>query len=106
MRRAAAARGKMQGEIGEDSFEAGAELQKASRFAEAAEIYLRLADKVLTVNLAINLGVCLTELGDFPRAQHFLGLAAGAKPANADIRRLLGSAYAEDGKTEQAEAEY
>jgi tetratricopeptide (TPR) repeat protein len=96
----------MQGDIAEDSFEAGAELQKASRFAEAAEVYQRLADKVLTVNLAINLGVCLTEMGDFPRAQHFLRLAAGAKPDNVDIRRLLGAAYAEDGRTDQAEAEY
>ena len=96
----------MQGEIGESSFEAGAALQTAGRFAEAAEVYLRLADEVLTVNLAINLGICLTEIGDFPRAQHFLGLAAGKRPERADIQRLLGSAFAEGGRTDQAEAAY
>jgi tetratricopeptide (TPR) repeat protein len=96
----------MQGENEEVTFEDGAELQKAGRFAEAAEVYLRLADKVLTVNLAINLGVCLTETGDFAGALRYLGLAAGSKPENPDIRRLLGVALAEAGRTDLAEAEY
>jgi hypothetical protein len=96
----------MTGEIEDGSFEQGAELQKASRFSEAAEVYQRLAGKVLTVNLAINLGICLTEIGDFPRAQHYLRLAAGKRPDNVDVRRLLGFAYAEGGRTDQAEAEY
>jgi tetratricopeptide (TPR) repeat protein len=96
----------MQGEKGEPSFEDGVALQTAGRFGEAAELYLRLADKVLTVNLAINLGLCLTETGDFAGAQHYLGLAAGAKPQNPGIRRLLGAALAEAGRTDQAEAEY
>jgi hypothetical protein len=96
----------MQGENEEASFEDGAELQRAGRFAEAAEVYLRLAGKVLTVNLAINLGLCLTETGDFARAQHYLGLAAAKRPENPDIRRLLGAAFAEAGRTDEAEAEY
>jgi hypothetical protein len=96
----------MQGESEDLSFEDGAALQTAGRFAEAAQVYLRLADQVLTVNLAINLGLCLTETGDFARAQHFLGLAAGKRPENADIQRLLGAALAEDGRTDQAEAAY
>jgi hypothetical protein len=96
----------MQVEIEDGSFEQGAELQKASQFAEAAEVYQRLADKVLTVNLAINLGICLTEIGAFPRAQHYLGLAVRERPNNVDVRRLLGFAYAEGGRTDLAEAEY
>ena len=96
----------MQGEIEDGSFEQAAELQKAGRFVQAAELYQRLADKVLTVNLAINLGLCLTETGDFPRAQHYLGLAAGARPDNMDIRRLQGFAYAEAGQIDLAEAAY
>lgn len=61
------ANGRGQGRMrdtSDDSFERGLELQRARRFAEAAEVYRRLAQKVLTVNLAINLGACLTEIGD------------------------------------------
>lgn len=96
----------MRGDNRETTFEAGAELQKAGRFAEAAEVYQRLADEVLTVNLAINLGICLTETGDFARAQHFLSLAAGKRPENADVQRLLGAALAEGGRTDEAEAAF
>jgi hypothetical protein len=103
---ARAVTGRMQDENGEPSFDGGAALQTAGRFAEAAEVYLRLADQVLTVNLAINLGICLIETGDFPRARHFLGLAAGKRPENAEIHRLLGNALTEDGCTDEAEAAY
>jgi hypothetical protein len=96
----------MQDESGEDSFEAGARLQKAGRYGEAAEVYLRLARQVLTVNLAINLGLCLTEIGDRAGAEHYLGLAARQKPQDPVIRRLLGIAYGEAGRTDLAEQEF
>ena len=66
----------MHDDTGEDGFERGLTLQRAGRFAEAAEVYQRLAATALTVNLAINLGVCLTELGAREGAEHYLGLAA------------------------------
>lgn len=100
-----AATGRMQGETTEASFEHGVELQTARRFAEAAEVYLRLASKVLTVNLAINLGACLSEIGDRAGAERYLALAAGQRPGDARIRRLLGVAYAESGRTDLAERE-
>jgi hypothetical protein len=95
----------MQSETTEDSFERGAELQQARRFAEAAEVYLRLASTVLTVNLAINLGACLSEIGDRAGAERYLALAAGQRPGDAKIRRLLGVAYGESGRTDLAERE-
>ena len=96
----------MQDETAQGSFERGAELQRAGRFAEAAEIYLRLADSGLTVNLAMNLGACLNAIGDRSRAQHFLGLAARGRPKDPTIHRLLGAANAEAGYIELAEHEF
>jgi hypothetical protein len=96
----------MQGDTGQDSFERGAMLQRAGRFAEAAEVYLRLAETRLTINLAMNLGSCLNEIGDRTRAQHYLGLAARERPGDATIHRLLGAANAEAGYTELAEHEF
>ena len=96
----------MQGDSGEDSFDEGARLQKAGRFGEAAEVYLRLARQVLTVELAMNLGVCLGEAGDRVGAEHYLGLAARQKPQEPAIRRLLGLAYSESGRTDLAEQEF
>ncbi|MFL5295211.1 MAG: glycosyltransferase family 9 protein [Phenylobacterium sp.] len=98
--------GAMQDNTTEDSFERGAELQKAGRFAEAAAVYERAAAKALTVNLAINLGVCLGELGEREKAEHYLALAKRHRPSNPNVLRLMGNAYAEAGRTELAEQEY
>lgn len=95
----------MQDDIGEDSFERGVTLQRAGRFAEATDIYRRLAATVLTVNLAMNLGVCLTQLGDREGAEHYLGLAARKRPGDANARRLLAVAHGESGRTDLAERE-
>jgi len=93
----------MQGDSGEDRFERGLELQRARRFAEAADIYRGLADGLLTVNLAINLGACLTEIGDREGAEHYLSLAARHRPGDATVQHLLGVAYAESGRIDLAE---
>ncbi len=92
---------------GKASFEAGAGLQNAGRLAEAVEVYLAVERQTaLTLNLALNLGVCLGELGDRVRCEHYLALAAGHRPDDANIRRRLGNAYAEAGKVDLAEREY
>jgi hypothetical protein len=95
----------MQGDSNEDRFRQAATLQQERRFAEAAELYLDLARTVLTVNLALNLGLCLHEIGERERARHYLALAVRQQPGNADARRLLGAAYAEAGLTDLAEEE-
>ena len=99
-------RERMQGDTDDDRFEHAARLHNAGRFAEAAEVYLRLANTVLTVNLALNLGLCLNEIGDRQRALRYLGLAARERPGNADVRRPLGAAYGEAGLSELAEQEF
>ena len=96
----------MASETADDSFEHAAALQTARRFDEAIAIYERLAAKVLTVNIAINLAVCHATLGNWPRAEHYLGLASRHRPADGVIRRLLGNVHAEAGHTDLAEREY
>jgi hypothetical protein len=95
----------MQDDTFEGEFQRGVALQRAGRFAEAAEAYLPLAAARLTVNLAINFGTCLHEIGDRARAQHYLGLAARERPDDGNVRRALGAAYGEAGHTELAERE-
>jgi tetratricopeptide (TPR) repeat protein len=89
------------------SFQTGSALQTAGRFEEAVETYLAAARAgALTINLALNLGVCLTELGRRDQAEHYLALVARERPADANIRRRLGNAYGESGKTDLAEREF
>lgn len=96
----------MPSETADDSFEHAAALQTAGRFAEAIAVYQRLAAKVLTVNIAINLGVCHATVGAWTPAVHYLGLASRHRPTDARIRRLLGNVHAEAGHTDLAEREY
>ncbi|WP_372783526.1 tetratricopeptide repeat protein [Phenylobacterium sp.] len=96
----------MQDDVSQDQFARGVELQRAQRYAEAAEVYRQIAPARLTSNLACNLGVCLGELGDWTGAAHYLGLAARHQPANADFRRRLAAVCAEAGRTDLAEQEY
>ena len=60
----------------------------------------------LTVDLALNLGICLGELGERDHAESYLALAARQRPGDARIRRLLGNAYAEAGRVRLAEREF
>ena len=96
----------MPSETADDSFEHAAALQTQRRFAEAIAVYERLAAKVLTVNIAINLGACHAALGAWTEAAHYLGLASRHRPTDARIRRLLGNVHAEAGRTDLAEHEY
>lgn len=106
MRVSGRGQGRMQGDSYEEVFQRGVELQRAGRFAEAAPVYLRLAETRLTVNLAMNLGACLHEIGDRDRAEHYLELAARQRPDDANLHRLLGAAYGESGRTDLAEHEF
>ena len=96
----------MPGDSNEVQFAQAMALQQDRRFAEAAEIYQAISKRVLTVNLAMNLGLCLHEIGERQKAQHFLALAVRQRPDNTDARRLLGAAYGEAGLTKLAEKEY
>ena len=54
--------------------------QSAGRFAEAAELYRALARRVVTVNLACNLAVCLAETGELDEALGWRETAATHRP--------------------------
>lgn len=95
----------MSDDAGQDDYGRAADLQKARRYQEAAEIYLRLAATAVTVNLATNLGRCMTALGRRAEAVHWLGLVARHRPDSARARRLLGDAYAAFGDAASAERE-
>ncbi|THD58928.1 tetratricopeptide repeat-containing glycosyltransferase family protein [Phenylobacterium sp.] len=82
------------------------ELQQARRYAEAAEIYLGLASRALTLRLALNLGLCLSELGERRRAISYLEQAARHSPGQQVVRRVLAVAYAEAGALGPAEREF
>lgn len=83
-----------------------AELQGSRAFAEAAEAYRRyMAKRPLTVGVAANLSLCLSELGRFEEAESWLLTAARQKPDNPELRRLLGNLYGEMGRLDHAELE-
>lgn len=90
----------------EDDLTLAARLQGEWAFAEAAEVYRRVAATALTVNVAVNLGVCLFETGAFDEAEQWLLLAARHKPALVELRRLLGNLFAETDRVDHAELEY
>lgn len=96
----------MQDDSVQDRLTRGVELQRARRFAEAAEVYRSLAATTLTVNLASNLGVCLGELGDWVGAEHYLALAVNHRPDDPNLRRRLGGVYAQAGRTALAEQQF
>jgi len=87
-------------------FDQASALQQQGAYAEAAEIYARLAGETVTVNVALNLGICLTECGRFDDAERWLMIVARHRPTNAEARRLLANLYSEMGRLEAAELEY
>jgi tetratricopeptide (TPR) repeat protein len=90
----------------DDAFARAADLQRKADFAGAVEAYREATRHVVTVNAALNMGVCLTELGEFDEAEHWLMLAARYRPADPLIRRLLGNTLGEKGAYDRAELEY
>ena len=92
-------------ETPEEHFQRGLALQKEARLAEAIDVYLALAKRVLTVKLAVNLGLCMRETGDRAGAIHYLELAARHSPGEVAVRRLLSGAYSEADRTGPAETE-
>jgi tetratricopeptide (TPR) repeat protein len=96
---------KTPSEINEAQFQQGLALQQEGRLAEAVEVYLDLASRVVTLKLALNLGLCLGQTGDRVGAIRYLELAARHRPQEPAVRRLLGGAYSEAGRIVEAEAE-
>lgn len=90
----------------DDAFAAASALQESGAFAEAAAAYKALASRAVTVNLAANLGLCLSEAGELDEAERWLLLAARHRPAHAEVRRLLANLYFEMGRLDAAELEY
>jgi len=90
----------------DDAFARASELQRNADFAGAVEAYREATRQVVTVNAALNLGVCLTELGEFDEAERWLVLTARHRPTNPMVRRLLGNALAEKSAYDRAELEY
>ncbi|MFC3068709.1 tetratricopeptide repeat protein [Phenylobacterium soli] len=90
----------------EDALRAAMRLQEAGDYAGAIAAYRRMAEQALTVNIACNLGVCLSESGQFEEAEHWLMLAARHRPDLAELRRLLANLYTETDRLELAELEY
>jgi tetratricopeptide (TPR) repeat protein len=87
-------------------FARASELQKAGDFEAAAEAYGRLAKRAVTLNIAANLGLCLTEIGRFKEAERWLSLAVQNRPQAAELRRLAGNLHRETGDYARAEAEF
>jgi tetratricopeptide (TPR) repeat protein len=81
-------------------------LQNSGAFTEAAAAYKEISAHTVTLNLAANLGLCLSEDGEFEEAEHWLLIAARHRPANAELRRLLANLYTQMGKLDPAELEY
>jgi Tetratricopeptide repeat len=96
----------MPDETDEAQYQRGAALQRDGRYAEAIDVYRPLASRVLTVNLATNLGVCLGETGEVAQAIHYLGLAVGHRPGQPDVLCKLGRVYGEAGEVALAEQAY
>lgn len=96
----------MPDETDEEQYQRGLALQRDGRFGEAADIYLALARRVLTVKLATNLGIALSEIGEFRQAIHYLKLASDHRPDDAGLTRMLGRAYGEAGEVALAEQAY
>ncbi|MCR5879198.1 tetratricopeptide repeat-containing glycosyltransferase family protein [Phenylobacterium sp. J367] len=87
-------------------FAAATKLQNQARWADALALYRRLPEARLTLRAIGNLGVCLTELGQFEEARLRLQVAARHRPSNPDIRQRLGSVYAAAGEIALAEIEF
>jgi tetratricopeptide (TPR) repeat protein len=90
----------------EAAFTRALELQRERRFEEAAALLRPRPGGPVSVKAAMNLGICLAELGRYGEAEHWLSLAARHRPDAADLRHHLAGVYAETGRPEQAELEY
>jgi tetratricopeptide (TPR) repeat protein len=90
----------------DDPFARASALQRKADFAGAAEAYREATRQVVTVNGALNFGVCLMEIGEFDEAERWLVLAARHRPTNPLIRRLLGNLLVEKAAFDRAELEY
>ncbi len=89
----------------QSAYEEALRLKAARRPAEAAAILQTLADTRLTLGVALNLGLCLFELGRYPEAERWILLAARNRPAEPATRQSLGALYAAQGKVGEAELE-
>jgi tetratricopeptide (TPR) repeat protein len=88
------------------TFEDAARLQRQERFAEAVAAYRQLAQPAITTRVAANLGICLTELGEYEEARRWLQLVVKHKAGQAELRQRLGAVYAAQDEVDLAEIEY
>jgi tetratricopeptide (TPR) repeat protein len=82
------------------------ELQRAGDFEAAAEAYARVAERAVTLNIAANLAVCLTETARFAEAERWLRLALENRPNLPELHRLIGNLHQEQGRVDLAERDY
>jgi hypothetical protein len=90
----------------EQAFAEGLALQQERRWAEAIAAYRAAARTAVTVNLASNLALCLTEAGAFDEAQRWGQLALRHRPLEPGLRHRLGRIYAATDRPDLAELEY
>lgn len=84
----------------DELFQRAVALHREDRFHEAAALYREVARQAQTLNLAVNLGRCLTMTGDLDEARRWLEIAYRAQPDDARIaapRLELGLAYLKAG---------
>jgi Flp pilus assembly protein TadD len=89
----------------QSAYEEALRLKGARRPAEAAAILQGLANTRLTLGVALNLGLCLFDLGRYAEAEPWILLAARNRPAEPATRQSLGVLYAAQGKVAEAELE-
>jgi tetratricopeptide (TPR) repeat protein len=90
----------------QDPLHRAAALQNSGQLAEAVAIYREHAKTHLTVTLARNLGLALSDLGQFEEAEQWTSLAARNRAGDANLRLQLGTIYAALNRTELAELEF
>lgn len=88
------------------TFDQALALQAEGRWAEAVALHRTLLAKQLTVSGAGNLGLALSELGQWEEAEKWIGLAARNRAGAPHLRHRLGIIHAAMGRVDAAELEY
>jgi len=88
------------------AFDAALALEKEGRIDDALAAMRALAEPVLTLRVAFQLGRLLNATGDYAEAEHWLMTAARHRPQDPAIRMNLARAYDLQGKIDLADLEY
>lgn len=87
-------------------FDQALALQRQRRWLEAVAAYREVAQVQLTVNVAVNMSICLVELGLFDVAEHWGRIVAVHRADQPRERLRLGHIYRANRKMDLAELEY